>query len=94
MRRRTSKPAHAGFTLIELLVTISIIAILAGLLLPALAGKERARRAMCKSNLRQMSLAAMIYADDNNDRLWGHTRDTDDWFTQCVSKEMPVSVNG
>ena len=89
MRCSDGIPKRGGFTLIELLIVIAIIAILASLLFPTMAGaKERARRTVCKSNLRQMTLAALIYADDNNDRFWGHTRDTPDWFTQCISKEM------
>jgi len=55
-----------GFTLIELLVVMVIIALLVGLLLPALArAKEEARKTQCRSNLRQIGLATMMYAGDN-----------------------------
>ena len=55
-----------GFTLIELLVVMVIIALLVGLLLPALGrAREEARKTQCRSNLRQIGLAMNIYANDN-----------------------------
>ena len=57
---------HTGFTLIELLVVMVIIALLVGLLLPALGrAREEARKTQCRSNLRQIGLAMNIYANDN-----------------------------
>ncbi len=55
-----------GFTLVELLVVIAVIALLAALLLPSLAGaKASARSAACKSNLRQLGIALIAFADEH-----------------------------
>ena len=59
-----------GFTLIELLVVIAIIAILMAILMPALnRAREQGRRAVCLNNLKQLALAWILYADDNNSRI-------------------------
>ncbi len=65
------QPLHKrGFTLIELLVVISIIALLVGILLPALAqGRQTAKAVACLSNLRQLATAHYLYMGDHNGRF-------------------------
>ncbi|MCC7373771.1 MAG: type II secretion system protein [Verrucomicrobiales bacterium] len=68
-RSNISKPTQ-GFSLIELLVVIGSVGVLAGILLPSMAGaKERAHVTVCLNNMRQMAMAVQSYSEDNHERL-------------------------
>src|SRR3954466_12310175 len=68
--RSYRKTRIAGFTLLELLVTVSILALLTGILLPALCqARAASRRAVCQSNLKQWALAVQMYADSHHGKL-------------------------
>jgi len=73
--KRALSVAHAhaalpGFSLIDVLVSITVIAVLIGLLLPSLSSvNETARRVVCQSNVRQVGLGVVMYADDWNGLL-------------------------
>ncbi len=73
-----------GFTLIELLVVIAIIAILMAILMPALNRvREQGKREVCLSNLKQLTLAWILYSDDNDGKLVngaaGFSNETTGW---------------
>src|SRR5205823_10875854 len=85
-RRNLMEPFNRprrGFTLIELLVVIAIIAILAAILFPVFArAREKARQASCMSNLKQLGLAMMQYAQDYDGMIY-HLNGRGFNFTGC-----------
>ncbi|HAZ62666.1 MAG TPA: hypothetical protein DCZ72_03515 [Armatimonadetes bacterium] len=93
-RRSSSRRA---FTLIELLVVIAIIAILAAILFPVFAkAREKARQASCLSNLKQIGLALMQYAQDYDETYpaWQDFHISWDWKDNWQAKIGPYVKNG
>ena len=89
---------RAGFTLIELLVVVAIIAILAGMLLPALTrAKDKGKTAACSGNLRQLILATLMYEEDNRAFPIGWSPPRSIWYQQLqpyVGKKTNVLGGG
>ena len=82
-----------GFTLIELLVVIAIIALLMGILIPALSrAREQGRRAACLHSLRGLVLAWVMYVDDNDGRLVRGQAGDNGWvkFLGTLPNERPI----
>ena len=78
---------RSGFTLIELLVVISIIALLLAILMPSLSrAKELAKRAWCLSSVRSLSLAWIMYADENDGMLCA----PNSWWDHGWIKNVPA----
>jgi prepilin-type N-terminal cleavage/methylation domain-containing protein len=83
-----------AFTLVELLVVIAIIALLMAILMPALErAREQGKRTVCLNNLRQLTLAWNLYADDNDGRIVrGDVRERDNLHPNqipWVEKDWP-----
>lgn len=78
-----------AFTLIELLVVIAIIALLLAILMPSLKkAKERAKQTICKTNLRGVGLAILLYLDDFEGRTYPDHGNRYEWFNPATGTEV------
>ena len=80
-QRGITRHKLGGFTLIELLVVIAIIAVLMSILMPALnRAREQGKRAVCLNNVRSLTIAWVMYSDDNDGKLCKGWTTSDGWI--------------
>lgn len=96
-RMQRASRGQSAFTLVDILVTMAIIALLIGLLMPGLASvKEHTRRVVCMSNVRQVGLGLVLYADANKDKLpasvFIDTRGRDDEVDYAPENMMTIRL--
>lgn len=93
MLKFSGRRHSSGFTLIELLTVIAIIGILAAILIPVVGSvRERARGAVCQTNLRNIGMAMLLYAEDNNGRLPPFSPMNGQWWLQGLMGQTPSGI--
>lgn len=94
-RTRSARAIRPAFTLIDLLVSLTVVAVLIGILLPSLSGvRESTRRVVCSSNVRQHGYGLALFAEDNRDALPPSTLiaqgQTDDTIIVRLAGDTPM----